>query len=159
MNVTILKKNLADIETWRYTGEVLERHPNRVVLQARFNRPDVPFHGILLKQGDRFVETFYTDRWYNIFVIHDRDDGQLKGWYCNVAFPAVIEESSPGELIVSYMDLALDLLVYPDGRQLILDEDEFDALLMADEVRQLAREALSQLCECFKTTLPSANAG
>ncbi len=26
---------------------------------------------------------------------------------------------------LSYVDLALDLLVFPDGRQFVLDEDEF----------------------------------
>ena len=29
---------------------------------------------------------------------------------------------------IRYVDLALDLLVFPDGRQLVLDEDEFEAL-------------------------------
>lgn len=154
MNVTILKKDLDGVETWRYSGIVLEKTPNRIVLQAHFNRPDVPFHGILLKQGDRFVETFYTDRWYNIFAIHDRDDDQLKGWYCNVALPAVFGESPLGGLDVSYVDLALDLLVFPDGRQLVLDEEEFDALMLPPGTQKEARQALDELCQLFKATLP-----
>jgi predicted RNA-binding protein associated with RNAse of E/G family len=154
MNITILKKNVDGNETWRYSGEVLQYEPTRVVLQAQFNRPDMLFNRILLKQGDRFVETFYTDRWYNIFAIYDRDDAQLKGWYCNVAEPAVIEETPPGELQVSYVDLALDLLVYPDGRQLVLDEDEFIALSLPPETQIQARHALDELSQLFKTTLP-----
>lgn len=81
--ITISKLNLQGIETWRYTGEILFQDQEKVILQALFNRDDILFHGILLKKGDRFIETFYMERWYNIFEIHDRDDNQLKGWNCN----------------------------------------------------------------------------
>jgi hypothetical protein len=56
------------------------------------------------------VETFYSDRWYNVFEIYDRDDGKFKGWYCNIGYPAVIEKDT-----VSYIDLALDLWVSAEG--------------------------------------------
>jgi uncharacterized protein len=127
-------------ETWRYTGQVLTRQPNMVLIEALFNRDDLPFHGIILGRGDRFVEKFYTDRWYNIFEIHDRRDDRLKGWYCNVSLPAELDQDQ-----VAYVDLALDLLVFPDGRQLILDEDEFAELQIDEETRQLARAALTDL--------------
>jgi predicted RNA-binding protein associated with RNAse of E/G family len=142
--VTVKKLNPAGQETWRYTGRVLERHADRLVLEANFNRDDLPFHEIILRRGDRFVETFYADRWYNVFAIHDRDDGRLKGWYCNISHPAEI-----GDGVVSYIDLALDLLVYPDGRQLVLDEDEFSALALSPELQQQARLALEELQASF----------
>ena len=142
--ITVRKLNLAGEETWRYTGYVLQREDTKVVLEARFNRPDTPFFEIELKQNDRFVETFYSDRWYNIFEIHDRDDDHLKGWYCNLSRPARFEQGA-----VSFVDLALDLLVYPDGRQLVLDEDEF-ALLELDAAEQSqVKTALSELQERF----------
>ena len=109
--ITVLKKNLAEEVTWQYEGVVVRREPNAVILEALFNRPDMPFMDIVLKQNDRFVETFYNDRWYNIFEIYDRDDGQIKGWYCNVGKPAIIEDG-----MVSYVDLALDLWVSADGK-------------------------------------------
>ena len=136
--ITVKKLNLAGEVTWIYTGYVLQRDDTKVVLEARFNRPDTPFFDIMLKQNDRFVETFYTDRWYNIFEIHDRDDDQLKVWYCNLGRPALLE---PGT--VSYVDLALDLLVYPDGRQVVLDEDEY-ALLPLDAAEKSQVEAALQ---------------
>ncbi len=43
---------------------------------------------------------------------------------------------------IAYIDLALDLLVYPDGRYLILDEDEFEALALPHEQQAKARQAL-----------------
>jgi hypothetical protein len=76
--ITVIKQDLEGCETWRYTGKTLERGENFILLEAKFNRADTPFHDIILKQGDRFVERFYTDRWYNIFEIHDREDDQLK---------------------------------------------------------------------------------
>lgn len=145
--VDVLKLNVAGEETWRYTGTVLERRPESVLLEARFNRADTPFHGILLRQGDRFVEIFYNDRMYNIFEMHDRDDDALKGWYCNICRPA---EFLPG--VVAYVDLSLDLLVYPDGRQLVLDEDEFLIQAQSLEAHEVeaARAALDVLQGLFR---------
>jgi hypothetical protein len=140
----VIKRNLAGEESWRYCGVVLQELPNGVILEAHFNRPDLPFHGILLGQGDRFVETFYNDRWYNIFEMHARADDQLKGWYCNICLPAERQAGS-----VSYVDLALDLLVFPDGRQLVLDEDEFTALSLTPEQRKQALAALANLRQRF----------
>jgi hypothetical protein len=152
MQATVRKLDLAGQETWRYVGQVLARQPKLVRLEARFNRPDLPFHGLVLKQGDRFLETFYTDRWYNIFEMHDRDNDQLKGWYCNVSLPAQVQTTSdqPPELVVSYVDLALDLLVYPDGRQLVLDEAEFAALALSPRQQAQARAALHALQRRFQ---------
>lgn len=143
--ITVNKRNLQGEVTWRYTGKVLERGENFVLLEAKFNRSDLPFHGIILKRGDRFVETFYSDRWYNIFEIYDREDGRFKGWYCNIAYPAEIEHQQ-----VSYIDLALDLLVYPDGQQLVLDEAEFDEMPISLEVQSQALSALDELQNIFK---------
>ncbi|HVN53037.1 MAG TPA: DUF402 domain-containing protein [Anaerolineaceae bacterium] len=143
-DIVVRKLNYWGEETWRYSGKVLERGAEAVRLEAFFNREDLPFHEIVLGKGDRFVETFFSDRWYNIFEIHDRADGRLKAWYCNVGRPAVIRD---GE--VSYVDLALDLLVYPDGRQLALDEDEFNELPLSPEEQQKCREALAELTAIF----------
>ena len=98
-----------------------------------------------LRRGDRFIETFYLDRWYNILEIHDREDDQLKGWYCNIGKPAMKEAGNE----ISYVDLALDLWVAPDGTQTVLDEDEFNALDLDAETRSKARAALAELQSLF----------
>ena len=143
-DIVIRKLNLQGEETWRYIGRLLAREPDCITLEAFFNRDRVPVEEIVLMRGDRFVESFYNDRWYNIFEIHDGDSPTIKGWYCNVARPAVIQD---GE--VSYIDLALDLLVYPDGRQVVLDEDEFEALALDAATRQQALEGLEALKRLF----------
>ncbi len=147
--IRVLKLDHAGKVTWQYDGRVLRREHNAVVLEAFFNRSDLPFLDVVLKERDRFVETFYTDRWYNIFEIHDRDDDRLKGWYCNVSRPAVL-----GQGTVSYVDLALDLWVSVDGRQTVLDRDEFDVLSLEADERAQAETALIELQERFKHDSP-----
>jgi len=149
MKITVLKKNLAGEVTWQYEGVVLHREENKITLEALFNRDDMPFMDIVLKRNDRFVETFYSDRWYNIFEIYDRDDGRIKGWYCNIGKPAALEDG-----IVSYVDLALDLWVSADGRQTILDEDEFEELGLDDDTRQNALAGLEGLRQSLKNDRP-----
>ncbi len=150
--IVVIKRNLAGEETWRYSGHVLREEDHAVVLEARFNRDDLPFQGIELKRNDRFVETFYTDRWYNIFEIHDREDDRIKGWYCNISLPAVRE----AEDAIAYVDLALDLWVRPDGGQVVLDQAEFDALDLDAQVRSQALAALAELKARFNKTKPPA---
>jgi len=148
-DITVLKRNLAGEVTWQYKGHVLKRETNCVVLEAFFNREDMPFMDVVLKRGDRFVEKFYTDRWYNIFEIYDHDDGKFKGWYCNVGYPAILESDT-----VSYIDLALDLWIAADGTQTVLDEDEFLELSMDVMTRAQAISALDELKQKFANKKP-----
>ena len=91
--ITVIKRNDRGQETWRYQGHLLEQADGRLVLEAFFDKEDMWFQGMLLGKGDRFIETYFTDRWYNIFEIHARDDDSLRGWYCNISRPVEIEET------------------------------------------------------------------
>lgn len=144
-DVVVLKLNLAGEETWRYSGKVLERDVESVLIEAFFNREDLPFHGIILGNGDRFLERYYANRWYNIFEIHDRVDDHIKGWYCNLTRPAVITDRQ-----IAYVDLALDLLVYPDGRQLVLDQEEYEELPLSEGERDQVNRALDEVQQRFR---------
>lgn len=138
--ITVHKLDATGREVWTYHGEVLQRTADSVTLQARFDREAVEFHGLRLERDDVFVETFYRNRWYNIFAIHDQTGGALKGWYCNITRPARITPSD-----VYAEDLALDLVVLPDGKAFVLDEDEFEALALDSEERKIALRALEKL--------------
>ena len=151
IDITVLKRGLNGEVAWQYEGRVLRREANCVVLEAFFNRDDMPFMDVVLKRGDRFVETFYSDRWYNVFEIYDRDNGKFKGWYCNVGYPAVLEKDT-----VSYIDLALDLWVTKDGTQTVLDEDEFLELPIDVMTRAQAVSALENLKRKFFNQKPPA---
>jgi uncharacterized protein len=145
----IQKKKLNGEVAFQYDGEVIAREGSAITLEAFFGRDDMAFMNVTLKRGDRFVETFYTDRWYNIFEIFDRDDHDFKGWYCNIGKPAIIEDD-----VISYVDLALDLWVAPDGAQTVLDEDELSDLNLDDQLKQKVYAGLDELRTLFKTKKP-----
>ena len=147
-SITVIKRDPSGQEVIRYEGVVLQRTPDGITLEALFDHTDVPVMHAILRRGDRFIERYYTDRWYNIFEIHDLEDGRLKGWYCNIGKPAVVE----AENRISYVDLALDLWVAPDGAQTVLDEDEFAALDLDTETRSRARAALEELQKRFSNS-------
>jgi len=149
MKIKVQKKNPTGEVTYEYEGILLNSDEHSVTLEALFDRTDMPFMDVVFKKGDRFVEYYYTDRWYNIFVIHDRDDGKIKGWYCNIGKPAMIEDG-----IVSYVDLALDLWVSTDGKQTVLDEDEFEELKLNEELKTGALNGLHELKDLFKSKNP-----
>lgn len=138
--ITICKLDHNGLETWRYTGQVVDQGATWMKIEAYFNRPDSDAGYVVFRQGDRFVEWFYTDRWYNIFEIHDGTDDHLKGYYCNITRPAIIEPDK-----ISWPDLALDVWIDPKGSIQVLDEDEFAALAIDDEMRANARRAVEEL--------------
>ena len=108
-------------------------NPRSVRLKRQlFNRDDLDLGFAFFKRGDRFVETFYSDRWYNVFAVYDRDDQGLKGWYCNICRPAKL-----GATAVRCEDLALDMWVSDRKYQIqVLDEDEFASLDLNREERK-----------------------
>lgn len=142
--IKVQKKVPSGEVAYEYEGDLVHRDENSLTLEALFTRDDMPFMDVVFKKDDLFVEYYYTDRWYNIFEIHDRDDGKLKGWYCNIGMPAVIEDG-----VISYVDLALDLWVSVNGKQTVLDEDEFERLELSESLRVGALNGLEELKQLF----------
>ena len=142
----VYKLDAAGHEVWNYTGKILSQDEATIRLEAKFNRDDYDLGYTVFKRNDNFIEYFYRDRWYNVFAIYDRDDGQLKGWYCNVCRPSTWDEKG-----LWCEDLELDVWV-PNGpgQPLILDEDEFAALNLPEAERTAAAEALVQILQLAK---------
>lgn len=137
--VTVRKLDHAGHPVTAYTGQVLRRESDEIVLRTTWERPPLDLGYTVFEPGDCFTEHFYVGRWYNVFEIRAAD-GRLKGWYCNVTRPACI---SAGEIAAE--DLALDLWAAADGRMQVLDEDEFAALPLTPAERRAARAALAEL--------------
>lgn len=142
--VTIIKNDHEGNETWRYDGSIIKQSDQGILAQAYFNRSDLEFNGILLKEEDRFLELYLFGKWFNIFEIHDRDEKFIKAWYCNVTRPVRFRDS-----LVFYDDLALDLLVYPDGKQLSLDYEDFVQLDLPEDEKKKALAGLEELKALF----------
>lgn len=138
----MLKLDESGREVWRYPGRVLARKDHSIRLEAFFDRAAADLGPVVFQRGDRFVETFYTDRWYNVFAVYDGAGGDLKGWYCNICRPAEI-----GEDTVRCEDLALDVWVSVSGAVHVMDEDEFVALKITDEGRRMALAGLERVLQ------------
>ncbi|HLI27461.1 MAG TPA: DUF402 domain-containing protein [Chloroflexota bacterium] len=128
---------------FRWQARVLEQTPEHLLLAGRFGAPRRDLGYVVLERGDLFLEWYYFDRWYNIFQVYSAQ-GAPKGWYCNIGLPP---EQADGDLY--YVDLALDVFVHPNGRYLVLDEDEFATLkahALRPEDAARAEAALAELC-------------
>jgi len=140
--MTVRKLDHAGRLVTAYPGRVLRRMDTSIVLETAWERLPLDLGYVVLETGDRWVEFFYADRWYNAFRIHAAD-GRLKGIYCNITRPAEITATT-----VSAEDLALDLWIDPQGRVMVLDEDEFAVLPITATERaeaQAARAALERM--------------
>lgn len=147
--ITVHKLDDGGREVWRYQGQLLARGPHWLRLEATFDRERTESGRLTIEPGDRFIETFYDDRWYNVFAIHDPHGRVFRGWYCNIARPATLEAAD-----VYQEDLALDLIVLPDGSTEILDQREFDALALPVAERRQAEQALQDLLDQVRRAEP-----
>jgi uncharacterized protein len=106
-----------------------------------------PFFG-----GDRAAEFFYADRGYNVIAGY-APDGALRACYCNICAPARFAGDPDGPEI-SFVDLDLDVLVWPDGRCVVTDEDDFARNTVAygypPALQAAARDAVSALLRAVK---------
>ncbi len=119
--ITVIKQDHRGKEKIRYEGKVIRRTTDNIVIEASWTLPEKDLGYTRFEPGDRFIEYYSTQRWFNIFDIAS-SDGTRKGWYCNIAEPANIYEDH-----IEQIDLILDVWVTPQGETLMLDEDEFAA--------------------------------
>ncbi|MGM0399685.1 MAG: DUF402 domain-containing protein [Chloroflexota bacterium] len=123
-----------------YPGRVLYADPHVVAVRAVWKDPTPHDLGFFcIRQGDIFIEFYYAHGDFNIMQMYS-DVGVLQGWYCNVTTDVRI-----GTERIAWQDAALDLLVLPDGRQVVLDRDEFEALQPSATLRRRANAALRVL--------------
>ena len=129
--VTVVKLGPRREEQTRYSGTFLSRTATTAVVAASWT-----------ETGDRFVEYYYTDRWFNVFAITSAA-GQRKGWYCNIAEPAIIDDER-----IEQVDLLLDVWIDHQGGLLVLDQEEFerDPFLSAEQ-RSGALQGLEDLLQ------------
>ena len=74
----------------------------------------------LIEKGTISYEYYWLDYWYNIFRFQS-PNGELRNYYCNINLPPKFDG-----IVLDYVDLDIDLIVWPGGRIITLDEDEFE---------------------------------
>lgn len=98
---------------------IVSQSEDLIVAVGRFDR-DVEHSDLgSIKEGTVSFEHFWLDRWYNVFRFHE-PDGSLRNYYCNIAMPASMNGHE-----LDFIDLDIDVVVWPDGRLEILDRDDF----------------------------------
>jgi protein associated with RNAse G/E len=147
--LTVHKLDAHGLEVLRYPGRLVRSAADRIVLEAEYGRQAMNVGGLQMEPGDRFVETFYFDRWYNVFAVYAGTSRHLRGWYANIARPARLEESA-----IYAEDLALDLVVTPARSWVVLDQEEFDALAIPPADREHAQHALAELVDLVVSGSP-----
>jgi len=75
----------------------------------------------VIEAGTVSYERFYFNRWFNYFTF-EQPAGTLRNYYINICMPPEIGDHS-----IDYVDLDIDLIVWPNGRRQILDKEEFEA--------------------------------
>ncbi len=122
-----------------YQGTLREVTEEYISIDTGWSREPLDLGYVLFEPDDTWIETFFHEKWYNIFRIAS-GKGELKGFYINIAKPPVI-----GPDTIDWEDLAIDLWVRPDESYLILDEDEFEELVLDLETREKALGALEEV--------------
>ena len=142
--ITVFKRNEHSQPVFEYQAEILDQSEKGLLLSAIFGLASVIEEEINILKGDWFKEWYPYQKWFNIYQIYVGQTAQVKAWYCNICRPMYFHES-----VLEFDDLALDLLVYPDGKQSILDRDEFRALRISGHERRMALEGLEELQDLF----------
>lgn len=126
-----------------YPADLLADDGTRVAVRALWAGSGTRDFGFVrFEPGDVFTEYYWRDRWFSVKEVRT-GDGALKGWYCDITRPAVLED---GELVVE--DLDLDLWVSADGSSVLrLDEDEFEESGLAGRDPKAADRAVQALDE------------
>jgi predicted RNA-binding protein associated with RNAse of E/G family len=124
--LTIVKLDPDGCEVTRYPGAVIDAgqpHP-WIAAQAKWVSRDYDLNGLLFIAGDTLHEFFSPVDWFNVFSVFS-PEGELRGWYANVTYPARLDaESEPITLL--WHDLYIDVIGLQDGRIAVRDEDELD---------------------------------
>ena len=155
VTVKSLKYDNSVQRTW--SASLIENSGDMLVLEGVFDRDIVHSDLGHIEAGTVSIEYFWLNRWYSIFQFLG-PNRQLRNYYCNVNMPPVFSRST-----LSFVDLDLDVVVWPDNRYSVLDEAEFEenALSFAypQHVRERAIIALDELIALIESgSLPKHHA-
>ena len=125
--------------TWQC--KLIEQNEPLLIFVGIFDR-DIEHADLgLIKKGTISYEYYWLDRWYNIFCFHERD-GTFRNYYCNINMPPTFADG-----VLDYVDLDIDLVVWPDGTYRELDRDEYEANAAKHSFAHALREQVNKSLE------------
>jgi protein associated with RNAse G/E len=128
-----------------WSCKLIERDEPRLVFVGVFEF-DVE-HAELgsISRGTISYEYYWLDRWYNVFAFFE-PDGHFRNYYCNINMPPALKDTE-----LNYIDLDLDVVVWPDGSIVTLDRDEYESNAglynYPPEVRTRSESALQEVLQ------------
>ena len=148
-SVTEIKTSLAGAEK-RFDCELLARADNEAIVVYRMPR-DVELEDVLLPENSISLGYFWAHKPFNAYHWLD-DSGKTLALYFNIS-----DGTRLGEREIAWRDLAVDVLITPDLRCRVLDEDELPADLDGD-LRVYIEAARDSLCAAPAQTLDAFRA-
>lgn len=154
---TVVKLAPDGTEAARYPAKVAETSAPAPWLElvAEWTLPRVVVAELAFEPGDTLHEYFSAEHPYNAFAVF-APDGELRGWYGNVTYPAFLYEVD-GKRVLVWHDLYLDVVVLANGTTHLLDDDELAASGFPDREPLFAAaiiQARQGLIETIPTLVP-----
>ena len=118
--ITVISReyDLSIRRTWK--AKLVKDESPLVELVGEFDR-DVEHPNLgFVERGTLSHEYYWLDRWYNVFRFLT-PTGELRNYYCNINLPPNFENG-----VLDYVDLDIDVLLWPDGRCEELDRKDFE---------------------------------
>lgn len=141
MQVLEVKTTLAG-QRKEYMCSLCLREPGHAVVLYRLAR-DAIVAGVDMPAGTVSFGHYWDHRSFNVYH-RVRPSGETAAYYFNLADSTVI-----GEQTIEWRDLAVDVIVTPDGACRVLDEDE-----LPENLDEALRAAI-----CFSLRSPSSSPG
>ncbi|HMT08851.1 MAG TPA: DUF402 domain-containing protein [Pyrinomonadaceae bacterium] len=122
------KSNSITVNSRKYDGtlsrswecEVISRAEHAIKLRGVFAKTVEHRELGTIDAGTVSVEYFSADLWFNVFRF-ESPNGEFRNLYANICIPPKISDRR-----VDYVDLDIDVVSWPDGRVVVLDEKEFE---------------------------------
>lgn len=143
-------KTVAGRYSFHWQAELVASGESFRRVRAIFAVPARQVGRVIFTPGDVMIETYYNHCWYNNFTVFNGGSPDVKCVYLNLSRPAVFSAE-----VVTWDDLALDLVVYPDGSRDLLDQDEFASLNLDFPTRKRCWSTVDMLLDLpFTELLP-----
>ncbi len=119
--VTINSKKLDGTVCRSWRADLIFRSETLLTFIGEFEEEVRHPHLGIIRRGTISYEFYWLDRWYNVFRFHE-PGGELRNFYCNVNMPPTFEDG-----VIDYVDLDIDVLVWPNFEYTVLDRDDFES--------------------------------
>lgn len=149
--MNIRERDMLYIQSFKHDGSLHRTWSKGYIIEANDKRiVAVTDHSCVIESdGRRWITRepaicfFYPDKWYNVISMIRKSGIH---YYCNLASPSIYD----GEAIKN-IDYDLDVKVLPNGKTIILDEDEYEehgaAMGYSEQLDRVIRSQMDQLLQ------------